>query len=385
MAIMTIPNDELAELRKLDPDFDRFLSGEDAIEKDLAVGDVHAAGADEKKPTLRLKPKPTTFLENIADDVAKAAPEFDALIKEISAPSALALAAANNVSIDKAADRALKPHPKGGAHSPFPFDPQAMDKIPPDQTRRFLGALTSSDDLEQRSIPMKSLVSIQDRVSPTKIESMQRNGFDKLPTVVRYDGKNYIVDGTHRASAQWLDGDNHLDCKFCALRGADDSLAKADDFGFHIVAKGADFIDWVFNFEFQKADEDQQLIFGWASVAQEGDYLVLDHQDDMMLPETLEKGAYDFVLEARQHGDSHKTIGTGRLVESMVFTKEKQDLLGVVIKNKAGNQIVGWWTGFKVDSPELWALHKAGERPDFSIGGRSSSIDVSELFKSGER
>jgi hypothetical protein len=38
--------------------------------------------------------------------------------------------------------------------------------------------------------------------------------------------------------------------------------------------------------------------------------------------------------------------------------------------------MVGWWTGFKVDSPALWAAHKRGERPEFSIGGKAVSREA---------
>lgn len=265
--------------------------------------------------------------------------------------------------VSKMAARALKPHKDGGAHAPFPHDPHALGSIPDQHVRRYMAAVTNPDELEQRKVPINSLVSIQPRVSPTKVESIRMNGADKLPVVVRHNGKNIIADGTHRAAASWLDGESQIDVKYLRLSGEDEALAKE--------------IEWELPFEVRKADDEEQMIFGWASVVQKGEYLIIDKQGDMILPEELERAAYEYVLEARDHGDSHKVLGTGRLVESMMFTKEKQDALGVTIKDDKGHQIVGWWAGFKVND-ELWAKHKSGEYLEFSIGGTSASFEIEE-------
>lgn len=117
---------------------------------------------------------------------------------------------------------------------------------------------------------------------------------------------------------------------------------------------------------------DQNLIFGWASVVTKGGKLVVDKQGDVIEPEELEKAAYDFVLEARDHGHMHQTVGTGRMVESMMFTAEKQAALGVALGFE------GWWVGFKVDSDTVWQAHKRGELPEFSIGGLAVPVDHEE-------
>lgn len=117
---------------------------------------------------------------------------------------------------------------------------------------------------------------------------------------------------------------------------------------------------------------DQQLIFGWASIATKGGKLVVDKQNDVIEPEELEKAAYDFVLEARDHGHMHQTVGTGRMVESMMFTEEKQKALGIALGFE------GWWVGFKVDSEAVWQAHKRGELPEFSIGGLAVPVDYEE-------
>ena len=128
--------------------------------------------------------------------------------------------------------------------------------------------------------------------------------------------------------------------------------------------------DWAIPFEIVKQDEDQHLVFGWASVSTVNGQLVVDKQDDMILPEDLEKAAYEFVLYSRSHGDMHERHGVGRMVESMMFTKQKQDLLGIDLGME------GWWTGFFVDDGETWRLIKAGSYPEFSIGGRGRRVTV---------
>jgi hypothetical protein len=126
--------------------------------------------------------------------------------------------------------------------------------------------------------------------------------------------------------------------------------------------------DFSIPFTVAKIDKPQQLIFGWASVVEKSGQLIVDKQNDVILPEDLEKAAYNFVLYARKHGDMHDNVGTGRMVESMVFTKEKQDILGIDLGK------VGWWTGFKVDDPVTWAAHERGDLTEFSIGGRGRRI-----------
>lgn len=128
--------------------------------------------------------------------------------------------------------------------------------------------------------------------------------------------------------------------------------------------------DWSTTIQVAKVDPDQRLIFGWASVAQINGKDVIDKQGDIIPVDELERGAYEFTLYQRTHGDMHSKIGTGHLVESMVFTAEKA-ALGVTAKNEKGETVYGWWAGFKVASDDLWAAHRRGERPEFSIGGRA--------------
>jgi cation transport regulator ChaB len=116
-------------------------------------------------------------------------------------------------------------------------------------------------------------------------------------------------------------------------------------------------------FEVAKADADQNLVFGWLSVATKGNDLVVDTEGHVIRPEVLERAAYDFVVKSRLAGEMHRRIGIGNgLVESMMFTEEKQKALGIDLGK------VGLWVGFRVDD-EAFAKVKDGTYRAFSLGG----------------
>lgn len=134
---------------------------------------------------------------------------------------------------------------------------------------------------------------------------------------------------------------------------------------------------WKLPLRIKKYQPDQQLIFGWASVVEKDGKAIIDKQGDVIPVEELEHAAYEFTLNSRDGGDMHARRGVAKLVESMVFTAEKQKALGVDLGQ------VGWWVGFKVHDPELWAAHKRGERPEFSIGGAALPVEIEDLNKRG--
>ena len=125
-----------------------------------------------------------------------------------------------------------------------------------------------------------------------------------------------------------------------------------------------------------KMDIEQQKVMGWASVVMRAGKLVIDKQGDVILPDDLEKAAHDFTLHCRIQGDMHKKgpngqpLQVGRLIESIVFTPEKLSKGLSAVDPETGEQLFGWFVGFKVDDPRVWDAHKRGERPEFSMGGR---------------
>lgn len=132
-----------------------------------------------------------------------------------------------------------------------------------------------------------------------------------------------------------------------------------------------------------KTDAKHQMVFGFFSVNKVGDELVEDLQGDLIETETLEKAAYNYVLDARIQGDSHVRKGVGRLVESVVLTYEKQtaiqkclELQGIEAKIDLGCE--GWFGGFKVDDADVWAAIEKGEYPAFSIGGGGTRVPLED-------
>ena len=120
----------------------------------------------------------------------------------------------------------------------------------------------------------------------------------------------------------------------------------------------------------EKTVEDQRLVFGWLSIIERNGQPVVDLQGHVIEAAELEAAAYDFTLNSRIVGEMHERLAVGEgLVESMVFTKEKQDTLGIDLGQ------IGWWVGFKVDA-DVFAKIKSGELAAFSIGGKAVLEDL---------
>jgi 2'-5' RNA ligase len=124
-----------------------------------------------------------------------------------------------------------------------------------------------------------------------------------------------------------------------------------------------------------KIDEDQRLVFGWASISIKVDGEQLeDRQEDLIDPEDLEEAAYEYVLHFRDTGELHNPDlrKKGKLVESCVFTAEKQKAMGI----PEGILPVGWWIGFKIEDDEAWEKVKNRTYKMFSIEGKANRVPV---------
>lgn len=128
-------------------------------------------------------------------------------------------------------------------------------------------------------------------------------------------------------------------------------------------------------FKIQKSDDDKMLAFGWANVAVTASgKQIEDYHEDMIDPAELEQAAYHFVEFYREGGEMHERGGCAVLVESMVFTKEKINVLGIA----EGTLPEGWWIGFRVTDPDVWDKVKDGTYPMFSIEGEAIREEVDE-------
>lgn len=126
-------------------------------------------------------------------------------------------------------------------------------------------------------------------------------------------------------------------------------------------------------FKVMKSDDEKMLAFGWASVSMRVDGEVIeDWQKDIVEPEDLENAAYEFVLLYREGGEMHERGGVAVLIESVVFTEEKMQAMGI----PAGTLPVGWWIGFKITDKDVWEKVKNGTYQMFSIEGEAERVEV---------
>lgn len=115
-----------------------------------------------------------------------------------------------------------------------------------------------------------------------------------------------------------------------------------------------------------KAVPAKNQIFGWASVVTtaSGDYTDLEgHMVDLA---DLEKAAYDSIVILTQGdaaNDTHNSPPFGRMIESMVYTPEKIEALGLPETFQKG-----WWVGLELP-PDRYASVLSGDRLMFSIEG----------------
>ena len=133
-------------------------------------------------------------------------------------------------------------------------------------------------------------------------------------------------------------------------------------------------------YQIKKTDEDKRLVFGWANIAiRANGEQIEDLQGDVVDPEDLEEGVYQYVLNFRDAGEEHipGLRKKARMVESVVFTEEKLQAMGI----PKGTVPLGWWIGFYVDDDETWAKIKDGTYTMFSIEGKGKRIPIKKSVR----
>lgn len=128
-------------------------------------------------------------------------------------------------------------------------------------------------------------------------------------------------------------------------------------------------------FKIMKSNDEKMLAFGWANISIRADGEVIeDYQKDIVEPEELENAAYQFVEFYREGGEMHERGGAAVLIESIVFTEEKMQAMGIL----PGTLPVGWWIGFKVLEEDVWKKVKDGTYLMFSIEGEAERVEVGQ-------
>jgi hypothetical protein len=118
-----------------------------------------------------------------------------------------------------------------------------------------------------------------------------------------------------------------------------------------------------------KADDEQRMVYGWASVVTEKGEPVIDRQGDVISPETMVKAVNKFMEHVRVGKAMHTGEQVGVVVHSFPITKELGDSLGIHSDRE------GWIVAYKVYDDAVWEMVKSGKLAAFSIGGRATKED----------
>ena len=119
-----------------------------------------------------------------------------------------------------------------------------------------------------------------------------------------------------------------------------------------------------------KTDDEQRMVYGWASVVTENGEAVVDRQGDVIEADTLVKAVNEFMEHVRVGKAMHTGEQVGTVVHSLPITKEIGDALGIQSDRE------GWVVAYKVFDESVWDMVKSGELAAFSIGGRAMKEDI---------
>ncbi len=119
-----------------------------------------------------------------------------------------------------------------------------------------------------------------------------------------------------------------------------------------------------------KTDDEQRMVFGWASVVTEKGEPVVDRQGDVIEADTLVKAVNEFMEHVRVGKAMHTGDQVGVVVHSLPVTKEIGEALGIQSDRE------GWVVAYKVFDDAVWDMVKSGELAAFSIGGRAMKEEI---------
>lgn len=128
-------------------------------------------------------------------------------------------------------------------------------------------------------------------------------------------------------------------------------------------------INKTIEFGISKTSPDKKRVFGWAYVTEKNGEQIVDHSEEFVSEVEIEEAFYKFVQNSRKAGEMHVSKDAGELIEMMVFTKEKQEALGIDLGK------VGVWVGFQL-TDSVFNKVKSGEYKMMSIGGSGFSREI---------
>lgn len=237
----------------------------------------------------------------------------------------------------------------GHSKIPFQYEGNVLGLLREDQIPRFFGALTDAGKLPTRRIKFSEIIAMQNRVNNGKVEAMRNKlvkAAGRCPLVVQHDGKLYLADGHHRATAEWLDGAEEIEVHFKDIEEMT-NVVKADT----II----------------KVDESLGLVFGWGIVCKVDGEDYYDLQDDHIPEMSMMKASVDFMQNSRMAKEMHDqsdTVGKGSVVFAFPLTTDVAKAMGLVTKQ------TGLMIAMKPDSADMLAKFKDGTYTGFSIGGQ---------------
>lgn len=120
-----------------------------------------------------------------------------------------------------------------------------------------------------------------------------------------------------------------------------------------------------------KADNEQRMVWGWASVITTPEGPVYDSQGDAIEPDEMIEYTTDFMMSDARIGKSmHDGPTIGQVVHSLPLTYPLAKALGIQTPQE------GWIVAMKVFDDDTWEAVKSGELSAFSIGGRGTREEI---------
>lgn len=123
-------------------------------------------------------------------------------------------------------------------------------------------------------------------------------------------------------------------------------------------------------FDVLKTDDEQRIVWGWASVSTVNGELLTDTQGDVIEPAEMVKMANAYMNTARAGKVMHFGEPVAKMLHSFPLTKELGEMLGVSSDRE------GWIVGMKVEDDTIWKMVKQGTFTGFSIGGRAKKREA---------